>query len=140
LGGRLPLHPLSNPSVKPTGISDYFDPSADTAQLSTLQKNRSNQLNFDGRYRLFSRHAITSFHITRYGSFSGFRDYAADTPNPNGSIDLWPIQFADYAADTRKVNVHNDLCQSSILATGCGAVRARRSHVLIDEMGRAGGI
>jgi hypothetical protein len=41
---------------------------------------------------------------------------------------------------TRKLNVHNDLCQSSILATGCGAVRARRSHVLIDEMGRAGGI
>jgi hypothetical protein len=37
-------------------------------------------------------------------------------------------------------NVHNDLCQLSILATGCGAVRARRSRVAIDEMGRAEGI
>jgi hypothetical protein len=55
--------------------------------------------------------------------------------NANGCIDLWPIQFADYAADMRKSNVHNDLCQQSILATGGGAVCARRSQVGIDEMG-----
>jgi hypothetical protein len=47
--------------------------------------------------------------------------------NANDIIDLWPIQFSDYAADMRKSHMHNGLCQSSILATGCGAVRARRS-------------
>ena len=64
-------------------------------------------------------------------------DYSADMRNPNGNIDLWPIQFSDYAAGMRKSNVRNDLWHSSILARGGRAVRARRSHDAIDERGRS---
>ena len=57
--------------------------------------------------------------------------------NMNFSIDLWQIRSSDYPADMRKLNLNNDLCQSSILATGGAGVRARRSHGALDEMGRS---
>jgi hypothetical protein len=64
-------------------------------------------------------------------------DYPTDTRKTNDSIDLWQIWISDCRADTRKSNVHNDLCQSLNLAVGRGAVRARRSHVAINQMVRS---
>jgi hypothetical protein len=57
----------------------------------------------------------------RFSIFYGYAVYPADTRKANGSIDLWPIWNSDCRADTRKSNVHNDLCQSLILAKGDGA-------------------
>jgi hypothetical protein len=76
----------------------------------------------------------------RYVVFSGPDGYPTDMRNTNRCFDLWQIRSSDYPADMRKSNMRNHLCQSSILAIGCGAVRAWRSHVAIDEMGRAEGI
>jgi hypothetical protein len=39
----------------------------------------------------------------RYGKFSGYSGYPADTPNTNASNVLWQIQTSDYPADTRKL-------------------------------------
>ena len=53
-------------------------------------------------YRLFSRHAVTSCYIIRYGVFSGRADYSADMRNTFDSLALWQIQYSDYSADMRK--------------------------------------
>jgi hypothetical protein len=52
--------------------------------------------------------------------------------NTNVSIELRRIQFSDYAVDMRKLNTSNDLCQSSILATGGGAC-VRSSEPRCDQ-------
>jgi hypothetical protein len=97
----------------------------------------SNEIcHFSGLCRMSGRHGATFCHLIRYVIFSGHADYPTDTRKPNGSIDLWPIQFSDCRADTRKSNPHNDLCQTLILAVGRGAMRARRSDVSINGRGR----
>jgi hypothetical protein len=53
-------------------------------------------------YRLFSRHAVTSCYIIRYGVFSDRADYSADMRNTFGSLALWQVQNSDYSADMRK--------------------------------------
>ena len=40
----------------------------------------------------------------RYGVFSDYDDYSADTRNTNPGIVLWRIRSSDYAADTRNSN------------------------------------
>ena len=52
--------------------------------------------------RLFSRHAITSCYIIRYGVFSGRADYSVDMRNIFDSLALWQIQYSDYSVDMRK--------------------------------------
>jgi hypothetical protein len=64
-------------------------------------------------------------------------NYPTDMRKANGSIGLWPIQFSDCRADMRKSNMHNDLCQSSILARGGGACARwpEPSHALGSQGG-----
>jgi hypothetical protein len=52
--------------------------------------------------RLFSRHAVTSCYIIRYGVFSGRADYSVDMHNIFNSLALWQIQYSDYSVDMRK--------------------------------------
>jgi hypothetical protein len=61
----------------------------------------------------------------RYGGFSVYSVYPADTRNTNSTNTLWQMQSSDYRADTRKTNVYNALRQTPIVATRAGGVRAR---------------
>jgi hypothetical protein len=62
----------------------------------------------------------------RYGVFSGYVDYPADTRNSNDSNGLWLIFGSDYPADTRKLNVYSGLRRNLILAPEAIAARAPR--------------
>jgi hypothetical protein len=73
--------------------------------------------------------------INEIRQFAAYANYPTDMRKANGRIDLWPIQFSDCRADMRKSNMHNGLCQSSILARGGGAVRACLFPVRVDEKG-----
>jgi hypothetical protein len=72
-------------------------------------------------YRLFSRHAVTSCYITRYGVFSGRADYSADMRNTFGSLALWQIQNSDYPADMRKSIPDQEMWPSDVLGVAAPA-------------------
>ncbi len=67
-------------------------------------------------FRLLSRHAVTSLYLTRYGDFSDYDGYSADTRNINPGIVLWQIQSSDYAADTRNSKRDKEIWPSGIFS------------------------
>ena len=65
-------------------------------------------------YRLFSRHAVTSCYIIRYGVFSGRADYSVDMRNIFDSLALWQIQYSDYSVDMRKSRSEQEMWPSDL--------------------------
>src|ERR1700733_14730269 len=71
--------------------------------------------------RLFSRHAVTSCYIIRYGVFSGRADYSVDMRNIFDSLALWQIQYSDYSVDMRKSIPEQEMWPSDVFAVTAAA-------------------
>ena len=83
--------------------------------------------------RLFSRHAVTSCYIIRYGVFSGRADYSVDMRNIFDSLALWQIQYSDYSVDMRKSIPEQEMWPSDLFGVTAAAcapsnVISRRSQ------------